>query len=150
VTSSYVEFRHNVDKIMGFAQHVSLTCGKCKWSYETFTSKQFKTPESDTRGAKSFDINNRSIIAFREIGRGHRSMEIFSSLMNLPPPLSATAYKNCIGTVYNSYEAAQNSMLNAAHDVNDSNGGIAEATVSDDGTSASRLCISKRCCHRNL
>jgi len=78
-------------------------------------------------------------------------MEIFSSLMNLPPPLSATAYKNCIGTVYNSYvKAAQNSMLNAAHDVNDSNGGIAEATVSDDGTSASRLCISKRCCHRNL
>jgi len=70
--TSCVEFRHNVDKKMGFAQHVSLTCGKCKWSYETFTSKQFKTPESDTRGAKSFDINYRSIIAFREIGRGHR------------------------------------------------------------------------------
>jgi len=82
-------------------------------------------------------------------------MEIFSSLMNLPPPLSATAYKNCIGTVYNSYgKAVQNSMLNAVHDVNDSNGGIAEATVSVDGTWQRRGYVSLNgvvtaICHSN-
>ena len=42
----------------------------------------------DARGKKPFEIDVRSVIAFREIGKENEAMRTFTTMMNMPPPLS--------------------------------------------------------------
>ena len=41
-------------------------------------------PGKDERGEKSKEINYRSIMAFREIGKGHSAIKTFAAVMNMP------------------------------------------------------------------
>ena len=72
----------------------------CRWSKCFSTSREV---ERDGRGAKPFDINIRAIVAFREIGRGHASIETFCGYMNMPPPMMEATYNNAINTMHPSY-----------------------------------------------
>lgn len=84
----------------------------------------------------AFDINFRSIIAFREIGKGHEAMVRFSAVMNMPPPMSKSTFQSNLGVIYNSYlKVANGSMHKAAEKVNDNpDNAIKDVTVSVDGT----------------
>ena len=42
------------------------------------------------------DINLRSIIAFREIGKGLAALETLAGYMNIPVPMNKTAYNDSI------------------------------------------------------
>ena len=64
---------------MGFAHKLELCCENCDWKYETFTSDTCTPPIHTDRdvsgkrkqGRKSFEVNVRTVLSFREIGRGH-------------------------------------------------------------------------------
>ena len=43
-------------------------------------------------GRNAFAVNIQMVFAFREIGKGYRSMKSFTSLMNMPPPISLRSY----------------------------------------------------------
>ena len=43
---------------------------------------------------QSYDVNIRSIVAFREIGRGLQHIETFNRIMNTSPPYSQYYYDN--------------------------------------------------------
>ena len=84
----------------------------CRWDKTFFTSKEVK---KDGRGSKPFGVNLRSIIAFRDMGKGHAGLETFCGYMNMPPPMAEMTYNNTTTcTLYNVYkEVASSDMQDA-------------------------------------
>ena len=65
-----------------------------------------------------YDVNVRSIIAFRQIGKGVSHIETFNRIMNMPPPYTHSTYDDTVKDVLPGYVAAMNdSMLGAASNV---------------------------------
>ena len=48
------------------------------------------------RGKVPYDINIRTISAFREMGKGHVDIETFCGYINMPPPMNKTTYQDSI------------------------------------------------------
>ena len=53
-----------------------------------------------------FDINLRSCIAFREMGKGLTGMETLCTIMNCPPPMNLEAY-NIGNKMHHAYVESQ-------------------------------------------
>ena len=66
-------------------------CTRCEWRKCFYTSKEIK---NDNRGAPPYEVNYLSIIAMREIGRGHTSLTVLCGVMNLPTPMNIKAYND--------------------------------------------------------
>ena len=43
-------------------------------------------------GKVPYDVNLRTVVAFREIGRGHTAIETIGGFMNMPPPMTSKTY----------------------------------------------------------
>ena len=107
----------NTDK-KGLSLEFYIECNDCKWTYNFFSSPEFKFPGKDSRGQKSFEVNIRSVIAFREIGRGHEAMKTFSSMMNMPKPLAIASFNDINNNLHQTYiDTALDSMKSAANEV---------------------------------
>ena len=64
---------HQIDGKKGFCHLFKLSCDKnCGWYKSVYTSKEINKGK---QGRKAFDVNIRSVVAFREIGKGHAAME---------------------------------------------------------------------------
>ena len=61
---------HELSKKQGFAHYFLISCSNdnCDWTRSFCTSTNLS---KDTRGRPAFDVNVRSLLAFREIGQGH-------------------------------------------------------------------------------
>ena len=117
-------------KKKGLANCMTLSCSNCEWTYSTYTSRSIEKPP--VPGINAFDINVRSVITFREIGKGITAMQALCGYTNLVPPMQAVAYNNNQKEVAESYRTVANSsMLKAADDLNQTSSNIA---VSCDGS----------------
>ena len=90
-------------------------------------------------GLKSFDINARSIIAFREIGKGHTAMETLFGYLNCVPPMAYESYREmnkdiaiCYSNITEKYKYDAVNELKS--NVAESEDGIYDVAVSCDGT----------------
>ncbi len=83
-----------------------------------------------------YDVNIRSILSFREIGKGHNAMTTFSSFMNLAPPVAKAQYKKVVGRLHDVYtEVAEQSCKNFAEETRaTTNQEVKDCQVSVDGT----------------
>ena len=111
---SIVTIEFDVKKKMGFAHHFIITCSNsCGWD------KSFCTSKLAARKGRTYDINLRAIMAFREIGKGYTDMETFSGYMNIPPPMSNynSLVKDSILPVY--LETVGENMKNASDELQD-------------------------------
>ena len=54
----------------------------CTWCHG------FLFPGKDARGKKPYEVNVRSVIAFREVSKENEAMCTFTAMINMPPPLS--------------------------------------------------------------
>ena len=64
-----------------------------------------------------YDINLRSVVDFREIGKGHRAMETYG-FMNMPSPMTKKTYHKCIDDTHPLYmKCAANSMKQAVNEL---------------------------------
>ncbi|MBY0580841.1 MAG: hypothetical protein K2P53_04080 [Rickettsiales bacterium] len=116
----------------GLSSLLLLCCSECLWKTKFYTSKKVSTKASE----KSFDINLRSVIAMREIGKGHSALEKLCGFLNLPPPLQKATFNDVQNKISQSYKyIATQSMINAALEftVRDDTG-ISDISVSCDGT----------------
>ena len=61
---------HELSRKQGFAHYFLISCSNnnCDWTRSFCTSTNLL---KDTRGRPAFDVNVRSLLAFREIGKGH-------------------------------------------------------------------------------
>ena len=128
-----IEIRHELEKKMGLGHYFILSCNTCNWG-TTFCSS--KKVESDMAGRNQLEINLRTILAFREIGKGHCAMERFCSVMNMPPPMTDNNYGKINEKIYHTYKtAAEKSMQKATTEIiPEFCQDIVDTTVSVDGT----------------
>ena len=90
----------------------------CTWRHGFYSSPEFVFPGKDARGKKPFEVNVRSVIAFREIDKGNEAIRTFTTMMNMPPPLSHQSYNDINLNLHYIYEkAAKESMLAAVNDL---------------------------------
>ena len=103
---------------MGFANKILVRCASCCWEQSTFLSEQCSPTTG--RGRNFFEVNVRTVIAFREIGKGHQAIQSFSRCMNMKG-ISENAYGNLNQELYNAYEnAADASKAKAAFEIKQS------------------------------
>ena len=97
----------------GLAQKVLLTCGgtkdDCDWHYSRYLSDTVKVGDH-----KRYDVNVRSIVAFREIGRGFAHIERFSRIMNMFPPYARSNYLGMVKDMSTGYLTAMNESMEGA------------------------------------
>ena len=100
----------------GLAQKVVIKCTytsklKCSWSHATYVSETVRIGEDYHN---RFDVNLRSIVAFREIGRGLHDIDRFNRVMNMCPPYSHSNYDDMINDISSGYTVAMNNSMQAA------------------------------------
>ena len=95
---------HNTEK-KGLSLQLSIECNDFDWTYKLFFSPEFKFQEKDSRGReqKSYEIKIRSVIAFREIRRGHEAMTTFTTMMNMPKPLAIASFNDINNNLHQTY-----------------------------------------------
>ena len=139
-SSSGLDFVHDVAKKNGLAHKFNLTCRSCSWKNETFSSRKLPNTRAGIhgRGKKAFEINTRTIIAFREIGKGYSALTTFCRCINMPPPMAQTSFDNLMDNIHVSYvKSARSSMIKAAEEVIPdlcANDVVRNATASFDGS----------------
>ena len=85
----------------------------CNWSTSYYTSLQ--VDNQNTPGREAYEINLRSVMAFREIGKGYRSLCTFASNMNMISPIARKSYDSINEKLHDAYETvAEQSTTNAA------------------------------------
>ena len=100
---------------MGLAHKIIINC-ECGWRRETFTSNACSNLENK-QGRKPFEINIRTVLAYREIGRGHESIKNVSRLMNMYS-IGHPCYNSINKALSHGYEmAAESSMKEAGREV---------------------------------
>ena len=76
---------NSVKEKRGLSCKLHLQCSQCEWSTSYYTRKELP---SSKRGRKKFDINVRTVAAFREIGKGHTAIETVCGFLNMCPPMN--------------------------------------------------------------
>ena len=107
---------------MGLASTIQVTCTskRCSFSAEFPTSKKV---------GKAYEVNNRAVLAARNIGVGHQGLAKFLGTMNTPPPMHKNAYKDTLSSICKAAKkVAENSMAQAVEETK------TFYEVSDDGT----------------
>lgn len=144
---------HNIDKKRGLAHFLELTCSNinCDWKTSFCTSNEVKPISTNSNstsdqvttsvGRNPYDINLRSVIATREVGRGHTALQTFCGFMNIPPPMTEKTFletQSKVGSVY--INVAESDMKSAAEEIKEIesrtevNADIHNTIISTDGT----------------
>ena len=147
--SEKINFYHNINIKKGLAHFIELYCTKCDWNTSFATSKEveksmggeIKSPGPGS-GRNPYDINIRSVIAMREVGRGHTALKTLCGLMNIPAPMTQKTFLETQRNVSLKYiKSAEANMKSAADEVRKMDGGpevaadeIVNTTISTDGT----------------
>ena len=108
---------YNVDK-KGLSLQFSIECNDCDWTYKFPSSPRFKFQEKDSRGQKWYEINIRSVIAFREKGRVHEAIKTFTTMMNITKPLAIASINDINNNLHQTYlDTTLQIMKSAANEV---------------------------------
>ena len=119
----------HMKKKCGYSNYIVLQCEniECGWRYSFNSSK---------KQGRSYEMNVRSVLAFREIDKGHNAMTTFNKVMNMPAPLTRRNFtkiqnKKFLPVVK---KLANDSMVNNAFKIRESRNDDRECGVSIDGT----------------
>ena len=83
-----------------------------------FSTSKYVDPETSKQGRKTYEINTRSCIDFREITKGLEGLRSVCKNMNIPPPMQPNALNNIYNTLHSSYtEIANESMQIASKEI---------------------------------
>ena len=139
--NSHVEIQHKLDQKKGLCNFFEMKCTdiKCPWTKTISTSNHIN--KTVDHGKIPYDVNVRTIMAFREIGKGYAGIESFCGYMNMPPPMAVTTYHETIANMHSVYmECAEFNMKAAANEIREelleecTAESIADVDVSVDGT----------------
>ncbi len=113
-----IEITNVLSSRMGFANKLKFCCTSCSWVRQWYLSEECASKEG--RGRNFYEVNVRMVTAFREIGKGHNSIENFARCMNMHG-ISKSSYLNLYEDLYDAYEnAAEASQKKAASEIRQS------------------------------
>ena len=102
---------------MGLAQFSNIFCNECDWNQKSCSSKECSR-DSNSSERNHFDLNKRSLIAFREKGQSYAAMTTFCWFINMPSPMAQTTFDDLNSDLHNAYvQTTQESMTEAAKTV---------------------------------
>ena len=114
-----VNIQHMIAQKMGLAQFFAISCTECGWRIN-FCSSNEVTKSNNSQGRKSYEVNRRTLVAFRENGLVFNGIRTFCCFMNIPEPMAQTAYDEINSDLHNAYvTTAQESVEKAAHEICD-------------------------------
>ena len=125
--SSSLSLGDKVSKKQGLASLLHIKCLNCKYMNEFYTSMPCD---------RGFDINKRTVYTMRVLGHGHSSIEKFTSLMNMPKPMTQNNYDKVVTKIANITKiVAEGTMSDAADDIRGNvMANVVDTGVSCDGT----------------
>ena len=110
-----LQLSHDEMKKMGFSLSFSIICKDCGFEDQFFSSPDI---EQNKPGLNPQEINIRSVMTFREIGRGREAMVTFTTIMNMPPPINKDNFDAINDKLYDAYmTGATESIKRAAFKV---------------------------------
>ena len=87
-SKSTIRLSENFSKKKGLALLLVLECVICGYRYDSCTS--------ESNGYESFDTNKRMVYTMRSCGQGYAGLQTFTTLMNMPKPMTANNCNKCI------------------------------------------------------
>ena len=115
-------------KKKGLSSFLYILCPLCKNTTEFYTSKQCGSTQS-------FDVNRRIVYTMGACGQGYAGIEKFTTFMNMPKPMTQNNYDKIARIVSNSAKVvAQDSMADAAQEINSGKSGCIDTGVSVEGS----------------
>ena len=121
-----LELVENIEKKKGLASLLIVKC-HCGYSHEFYTSS--------SSSHQSFDINKRAVYTFRALGQGYSGITKFTSLMNMPTPMTHNNYDKVVTKVCSvAKDVALETMQDAANEIKGEEEGTVNTAVSVDGS----------------
>ena len=103
---------HDHSRRLGLFLFFHISCSCCAFKGQFFSSLSIK---QNKPGINTREINECSVMAFREIGRGRDAMLTFTPIMNMPPAQSKFSFECINRQLYDAYKSvAEQSMQNVA------------------------------------
>ena len=123
----------------GLCQSIVVICSVCGFSKSFNTSRKQSNLTRSKAGKTYYDVNLRTVLAMREIGKGYEGLSKFCTVMNMLPPMSKVSYDNCVDEIHWAYELEKDvSLQKVALSVHDETKvpptDISQCTVSLDGS----------------
>ena len=87
----------NESKRKGLANFILVKCTNCSFTLQKYTSKTVQNIGKP--GMQSFDVNLRSVYTFRRCGVGHRGIQTFCGMINIPPPMARKNYGKLLNNI---------------------------------------------------
>ena len=106
---------------MGFANKIVVTCDSCSWEKVWWTSHTCGEVNGDHENMKQgrtfYEVNTRTVVAFREMGQGEAGIKKFSWVMNMDG-MDGKTVQNINKQLQHTYEAVcEESMLQATVEI---------------------------------
>ena len=99
----------------GLARLLQIHCKTCLYKKAFYTSKQVGKVDKDKGGQRFYDVNIRSVYAFRQVGIGHKHLRKICCYLNMPSPMLSNNYTKISNKLKESAKAvAEKSMAAAA------------------------------------
>ena len=119
-----------LSKKKGCASYLSVQCSCCSYINEFYTSENRD---------KTSDVNKRIVYAMRSCRQGYSGIETFTTLMDIPKPMTAKNYDKLVSKFVTATKAvAEETMEDAAEEirskVNSDSDTIIDTSVSQDGS----------------
>ena len=125
-TNSSLKLHENFMMKKGLASMLELKCNKCGYKSKFYTSKQCD---------RSFDINRRIVYSMRSCGQGHSSIQKFTTLMNMPMPMTQKSYNATVKRITETVtEVAKETMSDGANAIKCDKNNLTDTSVSVDGS----------------
>ena len=126
-----LKLSENISKKKGLASLLIIQCQACSFFHEFYTSLP-----SDHN---SFDVNKRIVYGMRACGQGYAGLQTFTSLMNIPKPMTANNYDKIILKLSTAAkEVAEETMKEACEELRQApssdTSSVIDTDVSCDGT----------------
>ena len=128
-----------LSKKNGLCHTLEVLCPTCGF-IKPFKSSWKQTTLTRAKAGKTFfDINLRTVLAMREIGKGYEGLSRFCTVMNMPAPMSKTSFDNCVDEIHWAFElekevSLQKVALSVHDDTKIPSTDISQCTVSLDGS----------------
>ena len=99
-----LDIEHKLLQKKGLAHFFTINCTECDWNLNFRTSKESIVNRDQQKPVrKTFEVNARAIIAFREYGHGYSAIKSFCRIMNMPPPMSCLSFQNTKSDLHDAY-----------------------------------------------
>ena len=137
--NSFLQVNTGFENKNGLCYCLKVFCTACGFSKSFNTSKQQDNSTTVKPGKPFFDINLRTVLAMKELGKGYEGLVKFCTIMNMANPMSISSFNNCLDEIHLAFEMekelSQKKVALLVHsDTNTDLTDIAQCTVSIDGS----------------